>query len=59
MIRVLQTKIIPNGYTLPPVTWNGNDDGGQKAGKGLYPYTVTITTVNGEIAVVSGRMIIL
>jgi hypothetical protein len=59
MIRILQTKIIPNGYTLTPVIWNGNDEGGQKAGRGLYPYTVTIITANGEIAVASGRMIIL
>ena len=59
MIRILQTKIIPNGYTLPPVTWNGNDEDGQKAGKGLFPYTITITTANGEMAVASGRMIIL
>jgi hypothetical protein len=59
MIRILQTKIIPNGYTLPPVIWNGNNEGGQKAGRGLYPYTVTIITASGEIAVASGRMIIL
>ncbi len=59
LIRILQTKIIPNGYILPPVTWNGNEEGGQKAGKGIYPYSVTITTANGETAIASGRMIIL
>ncbi len=59
LIRILQTKTIPDGYTLPPLTWNGNDENGQRAGKGLYPYTVTVTTASGEIAVVAGRMIIL
>ena len=59
MIRILQTKISPSGYTLQPVTWDGNDEGGQKAGKGLYIYTVTVNTLNGETATVSGRMIIL
>jgi hypothetical protein len=59
LIRILQTKTTSNGYTLPPVTWNGSEEGGRKAGKGLYPYTVTVTTPNGEIAVASGRMIIL
>jgi hypothetical protein len=59
MIRILQTKTVSDGYTMPPLTWNGTDEGGQKAGKGMYPYTVTITTSNGERAVASGRMIIL
>jgi hypothetical protein len=59
MIRILQTKTTPGGYTLPPLIWNGNEEGGQKAGKGIYPYIITITTTNGETAAASGRMIIL
>jgi hypothetical protein len=59
IIRILKTKIESSGYNLPPVIWNGMDEGGRKAGRGMYPYTVTIITGNGETARVSGRMIIL
>jgi hypothetical protein len=59
IIKIIRTKVTPNGYTLPAVVWNGTDDGGRKVGGGLYPYTVTILTGNGEISRISGRMIIL
>jgi hypothetical protein len=59
IIKIIRTKVTPFGYTLPPVVWNGTDDGGRKAGSGLYPYTVTILTGNGETSRISGRMIIL
>jgi hypothetical protein len=59
LIKILKTKVAPMGYTLPPVIWDGNDDGGRRAGKGVYPYTVTIIAGNNERAMASGRMIIL
>jgi hypothetical protein len=59
IIKIIKTKIYPTGYNMPPVGWDGNDDGGRKVGRGMYPYTVTITTDKGEKARVSGRMIIL
>jgi hypothetical protein len=59
IIRIIRTIIPTGGYTLPPVIWNGNDEGGRKCGKGIYPYSVTIISGKGETARVSGRMIIL
>jgi flagellar hook assembly protein FlgD len=59
IIKIIRTKVTSTGYTLPPVIWDGKDDGGRKAGRGMYPYSVTIITGNGELARVSGRMIIL
>jgi hypothetical protein len=59
VIKIIRTKVTSAGYTLPSVIWDGKDDGGRKAGKGIYPYSVTIITGNGELARVSGRMIIL
>jgi hypothetical protein len=59
IIRILKTKIESSGYNLPPVIWDGMDEGGRKAGRGMYAYTVTIITGNGETARASGRMIIL
>jgi flagellar hook assembly protein FlgD len=58
-IRNIKTHIEPTGFTLPPVEWDGNTEGGRKAGKGVYLYTVTIVTSEGESVRTSGRMIIL
>jgi hypothetical protein len=59
IIRIIKTNIEPTGFTLPPVGWDGNDQGGRKAGRGVYLYTVTIVTSDGESARTSGRLIIL
>jgi hypothetical protein len=59
IIRIINTRVTPTGYTLPPVIWDGKDEGGRRAGRGMYPYSVTITTKNGETVKASGRFIIL
>ena len=59
IIRIIRTKLSQSGYTLTPVIWDGNDESGRRVGKGMYPYSVTITTLTGETARASGRMIIL
>lgn len=58
-IKIIRTKIESDGYIIPSLYWDGNIEGGRRAGKGIYPYTVTITTSNGEKSMISGRMIIL
>jgi hypothetical protein len=59
IIKILNVSVPPTGYTLPPIIWDGNDNSGMKVGKGIYPYTVIVTSKNGETARASGRMIIL
>ena len=59
IIKVIKTIVPATGYTLPPVNWDGNDNGGMRTGKGIYPYTVIISTDKGETVRASGRMIIL
>jgi hypothetical protein len=59
IIKIIKTKGTSSGYNLPPVTWDGNDDRGNRAGRGIYPYSITITTGDGETARATGRLIIL
>jgi hypothetical protein len=59
IIKIIKTKVPSTGFALPPVIWDGNDDGGKRVGRGIYPYAVIITTGKGEMARASGRMIIL
>jgi hypothetical protein len=59
IIKIIQQSVPSTGYKLPPIEWDGNTDGGKRVGRGIYPYSVTISTENGESARASGRMIIL
>jgi hypothetical protein len=59
IIKIIKSRLTSTGYSIPPVIWDGNDDGGRKVGRGMYPYSVTVITGNGERAEASGRMIIL
>ncbi len=59
VIKILRTSVPSSGYNLPPVVWDGSDDGGRRVAVGIYLYVVSVTTEDGETARVSGRMIIL
>jgi hypothetical protein len=58
ILRIIETRVIADGYKLPPVIWDGNGEGGKKIGRGIYPYSMTIYTETGEMARASGRMVI-
>ncbi len=59
IIRIIKTTMYSTGYQLAPVLWDGNSESGQRAGRGIYPYRVSVRTGSGESAAGSGRMIIL
>jgi hypothetical protein len=59
VIKIIDRTFQSTGYKLPPLEWDGNDDGGKRVGRGIYPYSVTIITKKGEVARTAGRMIIL
>ena len=59
IIRMITANFMSTGYALPPVIWDGNDERGMRVGRGMYPYSVVVTTGSGETSRASGRMIIL
>ena len=59
IIRIIDSSVGATGYKLPPVIWDGCAEGGRKVARGIYPYSVTVSTDNGEIARASGKMVIL
>jgi hypothetical protein len=59
VVRIIKATAFSEGYQLPPIDWDGNDSGGCRVGKGIYPYSVKIRSEKGETCTVSGRMIIL
>ncbi len=58
-IRQIKEETYSTGYRLTPVIWDGKTDGGQRAGKGVYLYRLTVRTNDGEEASGAGRIIIL
>jgi hypothetical protein len=59
IIKIIKTSSFSTGFVLTPVIWDGTLEGGKRAGSGIYPFTVTITTGEGETAIAYSRMIIL
>jgi hypothetical protein len=58
IVRIIKTSLPATGYKLAPVEWDGNISGGKRAGRGVYPYRVTVKTSKSETATISGRIII-
>jgi len=58
MVRMIDEQVYSPGYRLEPVYWDGNTSGGASLSGGVYVYTVKLTTVEGEIASDSGKLII-
>ncbi len=59
LIRIMNVKRFVEGYQLPYIEWDGTCEDGSRAGRGVYPYQVTIRTGSGETTSASGTMIIL
>lgn len=50
-------KIISSGFRSIPITWNGTTGDGNKLNKGIYIYTLKITTESGKETTYSGKLI--
>ncbi len=59
VIRMLNSSAYSTGYRISPITWDGTSEGGKRAGRGVYPYRITVRTGSGETAISSGSIIIL
>jgi hypothetical protein len=59
LVKTIDRTIIPSGYVLPPVEWDGCDDNGRRMAYGIYPYVVTIKSEKEGTARATGKMIIL
>jgi hypothetical protein len=58
MVRIIDEVVFSPGYRLEPVQWDGSSSGGESLGGGVYVYTITLTTEEGEVATDSGKLII-
>jgi len=58
MVRKIDEQVYSPGYRLEPVHWDATLSGGAKMGAGVYVYTVSLSTEEGEIASDGGKLII-
>ncbi|NMC39429.1 MAG: type IX secretion system sortase PorU [Bacteroidales bacterium] len=59
LVRTIKKQSSAAGYVTDPVEWDGKFNNGSRAGRGIYPYRVTLKADDGETATISGKMIIL
>ena len=48
IVKTLETTMNTSGYRSNPINWNGLDDYGDRIGKGVYIYKITVRTETGE-----------
>jgi len=58
MVRIIDELVYSPGYRLEPIQWDGSSSAGAPLSGGVYVYTVTLTTEEGEEVTDSGKLII-
>jgi len=44
IVKSISTQVVSNGYRVDNINWDGLDDYGDKIGKGVYLYRLTVST---------------
>lgn len=58
LVMIIDRNLYSPGYRLEPVPWDGTSSGGKRLGGGIYLYSATLYTEEGEVATESGKLII-
>lgn len=59
LVKTLNRRLQCNGFRSEPLPWNGLDDQGDRIGRGVYVYRLSITTPTGERAEKLEKLVIL
>ncbi len=59
LIKTIEQNINTPGYRSSEIVWNGRDDYGDKIGKGVYMYKLTVRGSNGSFAEKYEKLVIL
>lgn len=59
LVKTLNRRLDCDGFRSEPMAWNGLDDHGDKIGRGVYVYRLSITTPTGEKADKFEKLVIL
>ncbi len=56
-VKTIRRQITPSGFSSGPLYWNGDTDRGGKIGRGIYIYTLTVTTPDGQSKTLRSKMV--
>jgi hypothetical protein len=59
LVKTLNRRLNCNGFRSEALPWDGLDDHGDKIGRGVYIYRLSITTAMGEKADKLEKLVIL
>ncbi|MBP7076135.1 MAG: type IX secretion system sortase PorU [Bacteroidales bacterium] len=50
LVKTIEVVVVSDGFRSQPISWNALDDYGDKIGKGVYIYKISVKAPNGNIA---------
>ena len=58
-MKTLNRQLVCDGFRSEPLAWDGLDDAGDKLGRGVYVYRLSVATQDGEAADKVEKLVIL
>ena len=58
LVKIIERDFFSAGYRLDPIEWDGSSTGGRPLDGGVYLYKIIMTTLEGETAASSGKLVI-
>jgi len=58
-VKTLNRQLQCDGFRSEPLAWDGLDDAGDKLGRGVYVYRLSVATQDGEAADKVDKLVIL
>ncbi|MCF6241793.1 MAG: type IX secretion system sortase PorU [Bacteroidales bacterium] len=58
IVKSIHTETITQGYRIKGIPWDGKDDFGNKIGRGVYFYKISVRTENNEYANYTEKLLI-
>ena len=59
LVKTLNERLACDGFRSAPLAWDGLDDAGDKLGRGVYVYRLSVATQDGEAADKVDKLVIL
>lgn len=59
LVKVIEQNIYASGFNIPPIEWDGRDQGGALLENGVYVFRAHITTQDGDSSQRTEKLIIL
>tara|TARA_Y100000813_G_scaffold81192_1_gene57458 strand:- start:3061 stop:4239 length:1179 start_codon:yes stop_codon:yes gene_type:complete len=59
IVKTIRKRVHAEGFRVGGISWDAKDDYGDKIGRGVYVYTLKVSSENGEIAEKTEKLVIL